>query len=254
MNQFYAHQFAQNAQAAGVPVEKVAALLKRASEITTRRGAIKTAGAEIVNRLIGSAGMNKTASSVAYTHGLLKEAFDNGATLPQAYTFTKQALAETNARLTFMSKVAEIQNSPELSQYAEGFMGRAKLAGMSETDALNLVINVIDNEKRADDAGMFKQPSAPDSDPAAGAPPGGPGGPGGPAGPTGPGADQEAQLMQVLQSLPPEEQQQIVQQILAAISGGQGGPGGPGGPPPGAGGPPPSGAGGPPPGGPQGPA
>ena len=115
MNQFYAEQFASQAVASGIPREKVAALLKRAEEISYRRDSLKTAGAELVGRLMNKSGMQKSASSQAYVLGLLKTAFDEGANLPQAYDFCSRALVATNEKLAYMAKVAEVQNSPELS-------------------------------------------------------------------------------------------------------------------------------------------
>jgi hypothetical protein len=269
MNELYQREFVTQALQSGVPREKIAALLERAEAIAQRK--TKTASApkvDLVDDLIKNAGLQKTASSVSYTHGLLNEAFNSGANLPQAINITKQALDATAKKVVFMEKVSAINNNPKLSQYAEGFMLAAKTAGLSHDEAVSLLVDVVDREKQAGDD-MFKQSPggpppggqggpAPDSDPAAGSPPGG--GAGAPpsgdpsGGQGGPGASdpQEAQILQMLASLPPQEQQQIIQQLLAAISGGQGGPGGPGagGPPPGAmgaGGPPP-GAGGPPPG------
>ena len=275
MNDQLAKQFVSHALRAGVPQEKIAALLNKADEISTRRTKTAATKFDIVDSLLTNAGLQKTASSVAYTQGLLSEALTNGANVPQAYGFAKQALEATNTKLAFMQKVAAISNSPALSKYAEGFLGSAKQAGIADDEALSLLVNVIDNQKQASGDPMFKSP-APDGAPAAGAPPGGgaggpppgagappPGGaPGGepphhgghPGGPEGQVGQEEQQLMELLQSLPPEQQQQIVEQLLAAIQGGgQGGPGGPGGPggqPPGAGAPPPGGGGMPP----QGPA
>ena len=259
MNQFYAEQFASQAVASGIPREKVAALLKRAEEISYRRDSLKTAGAELVGRLMNKSGMQKSASSQAYVLGLLKTAFDEGANLPQAYDFCSRALVATNEKLAYMAKVAEVQNSPELSKYAEGFLASAKLAGMNEQDATNLLLNVIEREKRAhggDDSAMFKHPQDPSS---AGTPPGGgdpasgggpaPGAPpmssapspdgappGGDVGAAGGGdvAQEEQALMQMLQSLPPNEQQQILQQIISAIQQQQGQGGQPGAGPQGA--------------------
>ena len=257
MNDQLAKQFVSHALRAGVPQEKIAALLNKADEISTRRTKTAASKFDVVDSLLSQAGLQKTASSVAYTQGLLSEALNNGANIPQAYGFAKQALEATNVKLAFMQKVAAIGNSPALSKYAEGFLASAKQAGMTDDAALSLLVNVVDNQKQAADGDpMFKSP-APDADPSAGAPPGG--APGGAPGADGQVGQEEQQLMQLLQSLPPEQQQQVVEQILAAIQGGgQGGPGGPGGP----GGQPPHGApaGGPPPGGapggmpPQGPA
>lgn len=285
MNELYQREFVSQALQSGVPREKIAALLERAENIAQRR--TKTAAApkgDLVDSLIKGAGLQKTASSISYVQGVLNEAFNSGANLPQAIAFTKQALDATTQKVAFMEKVSAIAASPVLSKYAEGFLESAKTAGLSHDEAVSLLVDIVDREKQAaDQAGgpdMFKQapgagapggdPSGgqggpPDSDPMAGMPPGG--GAMGPAGPDGgdpsggmggPGQSdpQMAQILQELASLPPEEQQQIVQQLLAAISGGgQGGPGGPGagGPPPGAMGP--GGPGGAPqPGGPQGPA
>ena len=248
MNDLYVQEFVKQAMQSGVPQETIAALLNRANEISNRQ--VKTAATkniDIVDSLIAEAAMQKTASSVSYVHGIMNEAITNGANVPQAIQFTKQALAETTKKLTFMEKVSSIVSDPNLRQYAEGFIEMAKQAGLSQDDAVTLLVDVVDREKRAagepDGDEMFKQPSdqtpAPDSDPAAGSPP-----------VDGSSDDEEAQILQLLQSLPPEEQQQVIQHLLAAISGGQGGPGGPGGPPPADA----AGAGGPPPGGPQGPA
>jgi DNA-binding transcriptional regulator YhcF (GntR family) len=251
MTNLYNEQFVKQAMASGVPQENIAAILKRAQQISQRLTKVAFAKAnprfDIVDSLLKSAGMEKTASSVGYAQGILNEAFMNGANLNQAVQFTKQALDSSVQRMQFMQKVAAITNNPKLNQYAEGFVIRAKEAGMSQDDAVALLVDVVDREKLADAGGMFKQPSdgpqAPPSDPAAGAPPSGPmpgGDPTGAGDPTG-GADPEAaQIMQMLQSLPPEEQQAIISQLLQAISGGQGGPGGPAGGPPGAGSPPPS--------------
>ena len=271
MKEIYQREFVNQALQAGVPREKIASLLERAEQISKRK--VKTASApkgDLIDGLLQNAGLQKTASSVSYAQGILNEAFQSGATLPQAINITKQALDASGKKVVFMEKVSAIANNPQLSQYAEGFMAAAKTAGLSHDESVSLLVDIVDREKQAAGAdSMFKQSpggppdaSAPDSDPAAGSPPSGPGGPP-PSDPSGgqgaPGSDpQEAQILQMLASLPPQEQQQIIQQLLAAISGGQGGPGGPppgaGGPPPGAGGPPP-GAGGPPPmGGPGGPA
>jgi DNA-binding transcriptional regulator YhcF (GntR family) len=253
MNELYTREFVKQATQAGVPQQKIAALLERASEISkrsTNNASTKTASSfDIVDSLITNAGMQKNASSVSYVQGILNEALISGANIPQAMNFTKQALAETVKKVAFMDKVSAIANNPRLNEYAEGFIAQAKTAGLSQEEAVSLLVDVVDREKTAVDGDpMFKQPSdqgpgpsAPDSDPAAGAPPGGD--PSAGEGQPGPSDPQEAQILQMLQSLPPEEQQQIIQQLLAAISGGQGGPGGPG-----AGGPPPAGAGGPPPG------
>ena len=274
MNELYQREFVSQALQSGVPYEKIAALLERAENIAQRR--TKTAAApkgDLVDSLIKGAGLQKTASSISYVQGVLNEAFNSGANLPQAIAFTKQALDATTQKVAFMEKVSAIAASPVLSKYAEGFLESAKTAGLSHDEAVSLLVDIVDREKQAvDQAGgpdMFKQapggagvaggdPSngqggPPDSDPMVGMPPGG-----GAMGPTDPGQgdpsggmggpghnDPEmAQILQELASLPPEEQQQIVQQLLAAISGGgQGGPGGPGGP-----------GGAPQPGGPQGPA
>ena len=249
MNELYTQEFVKQALQSGVPQEKIAALLQRADEISTRT--TKTAGTQntdIIGDLLTGANMEKSASSVSYVHGILNEAFTNGANIPQAIVFAKTALDATNERLAFMQKVSSIKNDANLNQYAEGFMNSAKQAGMTENEALELLVDLVDKEKQAND-GMFKQPS--DSQ-AQGADAEGTGAP--PVGQPAHGSDEEAQIIQMLQSLPPEEQQQIIQQLLAAISGGQGGLSGP---PPSAGGLPPS-AGGPPPGamapgGPQGP-
>ena len=264
MNKLYTQELVAQAAQAGVPQEKIAALLQRAEEIASRN-TTKTASSkniDIVDGLLQEAGMQKTASSVSYVQGILNEAFNSGANLPQAIGFTKKALVATNEKIAFMEKVSAISGNPKLAQYADGFLKKAKEAGMGDDEALSLLVNVIDREKQAggpDD--MFKHaPSqgGPGGDPGAGAggPPMGAPDAGGIEGPGSPGGDpQEAQILQMLQSLPPEEQQQIIQQLLAVISGGQGGPGGPSGPGAGgpggpAGAPPP----GPQPGGPQGPA
>jgi hypothetical protein len=249
MNNLYKQEFVNQALQAGIDREKIAAVLSRAEQIT-KRGSVKSGSAEfdIVDSIIKEAGLEKNASSVSYVQGIFNEAFNNGANVPQAIQFTKKAMIATSAKVKFMEKVSAIANDPKLSLYADGFIDSAKTAGLSQDEAVALLVNVVDREKSAahgDD--MFKGspggadgPPSPDSDPAAGAPPGG--GAGGPPG----GDPQEDQILQMLASLPPQEQQQIIQQLLAAISGGQGGPGaGAGGPPPGAGGPPP-GAGAPP--------
>ena len=277
MNELYTQEFISQAKQAGVPQEKVAQLLQRVDEISKRKvktASVKTASAklDIVDSLIQGAGLQKTASSVSYVQGVLNEAFTNGANVAQAINFTKQALDATASRINFMEKVRSIQKDPQLSQYAEGFILAAKTAGMTNDEAVSLLVDLVEREKHAEGGDpMFKQAppagaggpppgdpaqGAPEGDPAAGAPPMPPGGPGGDPSQGGPGGNpEEAQILQMLQSLPPEEQQQIIQQLLAAISGGQGGPGGPGagGPPPGMAGP--GGPGGAPqPGGPQGPA
>jgi hypothetical protein len=276
MNELYAQAFVKQATANGLPQQKIAAILSRAEQIAQRQ--TKTASVksnqnfDLVTSLLKAAGMEKNASSISFTHGILNEAFMNGANLNEAVQFTKTALDASAKRVQFMQKVAAIANHPTLSQWAEGFLGSAKLAGMTQDDAVALMVDLVDKEKRAggDDA-MFKQPTdgapAPESDPAAGAPPMGgaggppPGDPSGGQGQPGGGDPQIAQILQELQSLPPEVQQQVIQQLLSAIGGGQGGPGpagappmgGPAGaPPPGA--PPMGGPGGPPPAGPQGPA
>lgn len=290
MNELYTREFVKQAAANGLPQQKIAAIINRAQQIAYRQ--TKTASAksnqnyDLVGRLLKSAGMEKTASSVSFTHGILNEAFMNGANLNEALEFTKTALDASAKKIQFMQKVAAIANHPTLGQWAEGFLGSAKQAGMSQDDAVALMVDLVDKEKRAagDDSAMFKQPSdggapAPEGDPSAGAPPMGAGGPppgdpsGGQMDPTGgqmdpsggqgqPGGGdaQIAQILQELQSLPPEVQQQVIQQLLSVMGGGgQGGPAGapPGGPagapPPGA--PPMGGPGGPPPpqGGPQGP-
>jgi DNA-binding transcriptional regulator YhcF (GntR family) len=223
MNQTYSQEFINKALKAGYPQEKIAAVLHRAGVISERNTKLASVKQNLIGTLLDYSGMQKSASSVSYVEGLLKEAFDNGANLAQAAEFTKQALDATCERVTFMNKVSSIANDAELSKYAEGFLMQAKQAGIADDQALSLLVDLVDNVKQANDEGMFKQPndpavpSAPDSDPSAGAPPG-----------MGAGGDQEAQILQMLQSLPPEEQQQIIQQLLATISGGQGG--GPGGP------------------------
>jgi hypothetical protein len=257
MNDLYTQEFVKQAQQAGLAQEKIATLLQRASQIANRSN-IKTASKklDIVDSLIKDAGLQKTASSVSYVQGILNEALTSGANIPQAIGFTKQALYATGQKIVFMDKVAAIQANPQLSQYAEGFLSSAKTAGLSQDEAVNLLVDLVDNEKRAGGDDMFKGApagaggpppgaGAPMDDPSAGGPPGmGPGDPGAggpPPGAGGPppggGEAEEAQILQMLQSLPPEEQQEVIQQLLAAISGGQGGPGGPGagGPPPGAG-------------------
>ena len=261
MNNLYQQEFVNQALKSGVPQQKVAALLQRAEEIANRPSkTTKTAATklDLVDSLITGAGLEKSASSVSYVQGILNEAFTGGANLPQAISFTKQALDATSKRLAFMEKVSAIANNPQLNQYAEGFITTAKTAGLSQDEAVSLLVDVVDREKAAADSpDMFKQAPggtpggapAPQDDPAAGAPPSGPGGD-----PAAGGNPEEAQILQMLQSLPPEEQQQIIQQLLAAISGGAGGQGGPGagGPPPAMAGP--GGPGGAPqPGGPQGP-
>ena len=250
MTDLYTQEFINQARRAGVPQEKVASLLERVNQISQRKTKTASQTFDLVDSLIKGAGLQKTASSVSYVQGVLNEAFTAGANLPEAINFTKQALDATSKKVAFMEKVSAVQADPHLSQYAEGFILAAKTAGMTNDEAVSLVIDLIDREKRAGDP-MFKQApggpgsdpsqSAPDADPAAGSPPGGDPSQGG-------GDPQEQQILQMLASLPPQEQQQIIQQLLAAISGG--GQGGPGGPPPGAG------AGGPPPGasGPGGPA
>lgn len=250
MNNLYVQEFTKQALDNGVPQQNIAALLNKASQIASRQ--TKTAAApklDIVDSLLKNAGMEKNASSISYVNGILNEAFMNGANVAQALQFTKTALDATNTKLAFMSKVNAIANDPRLSQYAEGFIGMAKQAGLSQDEAVSLLVDVVDREKQAhgsdDSTGMFKQPpdagaGAPPSDPSAGAPPspGGPSGPGSDPSQGAPGADAEtAQIMQMLQSLPPEEQQQIIQSLLAAISGQGGGPSpagaGPAGAPPG---------------------
>ena len=255
MNEIYTRQFAHQALQAGIPQEKIAALLNKADQIAQRsQRSTKTAATkfDFVDSLLVTAGLQKTASSVAYTQGLLSEAFTAGANVPQAYNFAKQALEATNVKLAFMQKIANINNSPALSKYAEGFLTSAKQAGVSDDEALSLLVNVIDREKRAGDDSMFK--GAPSGPPPPGMPPGGPGGDptGGAGGPPpgadpmsgpgaqvgGPGGSEEQQLLQLLESLPPEEQQKLIQELLATMGGGQGGPGGdpsqgaPGGAPP----------------------
>ena len=256
MNEIYTRQFVHQALQTGIPQEKIAALLNKADQIAQRsQRSTKTAATkfDFVDSLLVTAGLQKTASSVAYTQGLLSEAFTAGANVPQAYSFAKQALEATNVKLAFMQKIANINNSPALSKYAEGFLTSAKQAGVSDDEALSLLVNVIDREKRAGDDSMFKgAPSGPPPPP--GMPPGGPGGDptGGAGGPPpgadpmsgpgaqvgGPGGSEEQQLLQLLESLPPEEQQKLIQELLATMGGGQGGPGGdpsqgaPGGAPP----------------------
>lgn len=264
MNELYQREFVNQATQSGVPQEKIAALLGRATQISQRK-VIKTASApkgNLIDSLITGAGLQKTASSISYTQGILNEAFTSGANLPQAINITKQALDATAQKVVFMEKVSAIANNPQLSQYAEGFILAAKTAGLSQDEAVSLLVDIVDREKQAGDEQMFKQsPSGPPPGPGAGVPPPGLDSPeddlaAAGQGGHGAGDDQEAQILQMLASLPPEEQQQIIQQLLASISGG-GGPGA-GGPPPGAGGPPPTsldGPGGHPPmGGPGGPA
>ena len=238
MNNLYAAEFTKQALQNGVPHEKVASLLARAEQIAKRKPTnIKQASAKIniVDNLIAEAGLAKTASSVSYVEGVLNEAFTNGANLPQALTFTKQALAATSERVKFMEKVSSIANNPKLNKYAEGFMETAKQAGLSQDESLSLLVDLVDREKMADGGNdMFKK--APGADAGAGGPPPGMD----PSAGAGASDPQEAQVLQLLQSLPPEEQQQIIQQLLAAISGGGPGAGagagaGAGGPPPGAG-------------------
>lgn len=250
MNELFTRQVGQQAYSAGVPQTKIAALLQRAEQISKRR--VKTASKklDVIDALISEAGMQKSASSVSYVSGVLNEALTNGANIHQAIQFTKEALDATAKKVVFIEKVSAIANDPKLSAYGEGFVERAKLAGMSQDDAVALLVDLVDTEKRADGdpSQMFKQ--APDAGAGGGAPPGMPpgmdpsagggmppgmdptGGAGGDpsGGQGGPGASdpQEAQILQMLQSLPPEEQQQVIQQLLAAISGQGGGPSGPG--------------------------
>ena len=233
----YVDQFINDALKAGMPREKIASLLSKADEISTRGNKLQPKLAEsyldnTINQLLTSTGFDKTASSVAYTHGLLKSAIDAGASPAEAMQITKAALAQTYSNLTHMQKVSAVQNDPNLYNYALGFVKSAVAKGYNEQEAWNYVVNLIDQEKQAAHGGnqMFKQ------DVSQGGPGGAPGGPGGDptggmgGGPGGAGGGQpsEDDVMALLQSLPPEEQQQVLQQFLAMISGGQGGPGGAG--------------------------
>jgi hypothetical protein len=231
MNELYVKEFVKQAMQQRVPQTKIAALLQRASQIVNSQVKAASTKLDIVDGLIKESGLQKTASSVSYVHGILNEALVNGADVPEAIQFTKQALDATNKRINFMEKVSKIANDPKLNLYAEGFIEKAKIAGMEQDEAIQLLVDVVDREKRAaGDDEMFKHPTdgmevppAPEGDPSVGAPPG-----------MNPGAgnstdDAEvAQILQMLQSLPPEEQQQIIQQLLAAIGSAQGGPAGPG--------------------------
>jgi len=241
MNDLYTQEFVKQALQSGIPQEKIATLLNKADEISKRQStSTKTASImnqDIIGNLINQAGMSKTASSIAYTNGLFSEALVNGANIPQAMQFVKTALAETSKKVAFMEKVSAIANDPKLSQYAEGFLNRAKQAGLSEDDSVRLLVDVVDREKSAahpDD--MFKSaPPGAGGDPSLGGPQGAPpmpGGPGGdpgagadPSGAGGPGGDEEAQILQMIQSLPPEEQHKLISALMAAIQGGGAGPG-----------------------------
>ncbi len=218
MNQAYVDSFIKQALSSGVPEEKIAALLHKAEEISLRKSP-KTAEENlnlIVSNLLKEAGLQKTASSVAYTNGILKQALDSGATPDNAITIAKEALDATQARLNYLSKISAIANDAELSNYAEGFLKAAMDAGMTEADATSALISQIDNIKLASSE-LFKQPvSGPDAGPEAGL-----GDDGAPA--PGQGGPQEDPL-QLIQSLPPEQQQALIQQLLAMIGGGQGGP------------------------------
>src|ERR1035438_584303 len=100
MNSIYQQEFVNQAVKSGVANEKIAALLERAEEITKRKST-KTASSklDLVDSLIQGAGMDKTASSVSYVQGILNEAFQSGANLPQAINITKQALDATTQKL-----------------------------------------------------------------------------------------------------------------------------------------------------------
>ena len=213
--------FVKQALSVGIPREKIASILNKAQEISTR-GNPKQAAYQfdtLVTNLLTGANLNKTASSVAYTTGILKEAVDLGYTDQDAITITKQALAKTGQNLTIMSKLAEIAKIPELANYAEGFLKSAMSAGMSQEDASVALINLVEQEKRAVDpsagAEMFKQPTAPAGDPGLGAGPMGAGAGGGD-----PSPGQGGLTLPNGQPIPPE----ILAQILAMISGGLGGP------------------------------
>lgn len=255
MNEQYVASFVKQALAAGMPQQKIAQLLDKAMEISSR-GSVKTAAAnhldQIVSGLLQGAGLDKTASSVAYTNGILKEALDNGATPEQAIGLAKQALYKTTEDLTVMSKMASISQKQEHAYYAEGFIKAAMGAGMNQADATRACVGLFEKTAGGD---MFKQgpqaggpPSGGDpSDPSGGGDPsqgdpsqGGPGGPG--------GGDS-------LNNIPPQLLMQLLQMLAQQQQGGQGGPppgmmppGGPPGMPPGGAGGPPQGM---PPGGPQ---
>ena len=270
MNEAYVNSFVKQARAAGMPQQKIAALLDRAYEISSR-GNVKSAADnhldQLVTGLLGQAGLDKTASSVAYTNGILKEALDQGATPAQAMDCAKNALRKTSEDLTTMGKMASIVQNQDYASYAEGFIKAATTAGLSDADATRAFVNLFEREKRAhghDGGDMFKhtglppggdpsQGGPPGMDPGAGVPPGmddgsaggPPGGDPSQGGPGGPGGQIPPELLiQLLQMLAQEQQQQ---------QGGQGGPPGmmppPGGAPPGMppGGAPPGGM----PGGPQ---
>jgi len=164
MNDKYISAFIKQATAAGMPQQKIAALLDKAYEIGSR-GSVKTAAAnyldQTVTTLLSSAGLNKTASSVAYTNGILKEALDQGATPEQAIEFTKRALYQTSNNLGTMSKLAAIAQNKDYASYAEGFIKSAIDAGMSQQDAAQTLVALFEREKRASGEEMFKQTAAP---------------------------------------------------------------------------------------------
>jgi hypothetical protein len=255
MTEQLVREFTKHALASGLAREKVAALISKAAEIQSRRPQnIKTAEAnlnEIVSSLLSEAGFDKNASSIAYTHGILKEALDNRISPEATIKVAKLALTKTRENLELATKLAEISRDPGLAEYAESFIKAATDHGYSQEDATRYVVGLIENEKRAvaggpagmgavgqpggagqGSMGMFKQPMPDPSQGGLGGPGGPPGGApgmGGAGGPPGMG-DQggmgglEALLGQGGQGAPGGEQidPQMLQQLLAIISGGQG--------------------------------
>jgi hypothetical protein len=253
MTEQLVQEFTKRALSAGLPREKVAALISKAAEIQSRRPQkVKTAEEnlnEIVSSLLTEAGFDKNASSIAYTHGILKEALDHKLSPDATIKVAQQALYKTRENLELAAKLAEISQDPKLAEYAEGFIKAATDNGYSQEDATRYVVDLIQNEKRAvaggpagmgaigqpgagqggpGAMGMFKQPmpdpsqgasglGGPGAGPGAGAPGGGMGGleallgQGGPGGPGGQGGPGGEQI-----------DPQMLQQLLAIISGGQG--------------------------------
>lgn len=199
-------EFIKYAAVNGVPVEGIRQLVEERFGAFAEKHASQPEQTldAVVTSLLADCGLQKSAQSTGYVHGLLAEAIDAGASFQHAVKIAETALVEARSSVTKQAA------NEGFAEYADGFLKAALDAGYSDGQAQELLQRAV-YQKTANMAGseaMFKQPLAPTG----GMPPGmdamlGAGGP-----PSMDGAQSQ---------LDPGTMQQIVAMLSAGLGGQQ---------------------------------